>query len=54
VLRQCLAEVPGARGNLMHNLHTAVLMREHGISRIVARDTDFHRFRFLEVIDPLR
>jgi len=27
-------------------------MREHGIKRIYARDTDFHRFPFLEPIDP--
>jgi predicted nucleic acid-binding protein len=32
---------------------TAILMREHGIRRICTRDTDFHRFPFLEVIDPL-
>jgi predicted nucleic acid-binding protein len=38
----------------MHDLHTDTLMREHGIARIVTRDTDDHRFRFLEVVDPLR
>ncbi|MDX1379527.1 MAG: TA system VapC family ribonuclease toxin [Xanthomonadales bacterium] len=54
VLRQCLDEMPETRGNLIHDLHTATLMREHGIARIVTRDTDFHRFGFLEVIDPLR
>ena len=54
VLAGCLADVPDARGNLVHDLHTAVLMREHGISRIVTRDRDFHRFPFLTVIDPLR
>lgn len=54
VLRQCLDELPEARGNLMHDLHTAVLMREHGVSRIVTRDADFHRFAFLDVVDPLR
>lgn len=54
VLRQCLDELPEARGNLMHDLHTATLMREHGIARIVTRDADFHRFGFLEVVDPLR
>ena len=32
----------------------AVLMREHGVSRICTRDTDFHRFPFLSVVDPLR
>jgi uncharacterized protein len=40
-------------GNVLHDTHTAALMREHGIGRIVTRDTDFHRFPFLEVIDPL-
>lgn len=54
VLRQTLDELADLRGNLMHDLHTAVLMREHGISRIVTRDTDFHRFPFLTVVDPLR
>jgi toxin-antitoxin system PIN domain toxin len=54
VLSACLAEVPEARGNLMHDLHTAALMREHGISRIITRDRGFHRFPFLDVVDPLR
>ena len=31
----------------------AILMREHGIRRVTTRDTDFHRFSFLEAIDPL-
>ncbi len=54
MLTACLADVPEARGNLIHDLHTAVLMREHGISRIITRDRDFHRFPFLDVVDPLR
>lgn len=54
VLATCLIEVPEARGNLVHDLHTAVLMREHGIGRIVTRDRDFLRFGFLEVVDPSR
>jgi uncharacterized protein len=54
VLRQCLDELPEARGNLMPDLHTATLMREHGIARIMTRDADFHRFAFLQVVDPLR
>lgn len=45
--------VPALGGNLVHDFHTAVLMREHGISRIYTRDADFRRFAFLEVIDPL-
>jgi len=54
VLAASLADVPEARGNLLHDLHTAVLMREHGVGRIVTRDRDFHRFAFLDVVDPLR
>ena len=54
VLRQTLSELPDVRGSLVRNLHTAVLMREHGVSRICTRDTDFHRFPFLTVVDPLR
>ncbi len=53
VLAQTLRELPDLRGNVMHDLHTAVLMREHGISRICTRDRDFNRFPFLTVIDPL-
>ena len=40
------------RGNLLYDAQTAILMREHGIKRIYTRDTDFHRFPFLEPIDP--
>ena len=47
-----MSEVPHLTGNLMHDAQTAVLMREHGIKRIYTRDTDFHRFPFLEPIDP--
>lgn len=51
---QVLRELPQLSGNLLHDAHTAVLMREHGIRRIYTRDADFHRFPFLEVIDPLQ
>lgn len=40
------------RGNLIYDAQTAVLMREHGVKRIYTRDTDFHRFPFLEPVDP--
>ena len=53
VLKQTLSELPDLRGNVMHDLHTAVLMRENGISRICTRDNDFLRFPFLTVLDPL-
>ncbi len=40
-------------GNLVFDAHTAVLMREHGITRIYTRDTAFHTFEFVTVVDPL-
>ena len=40
------------RGNLLYDAQTAVLMREHGIKKIYTRDMDFHRFPFLEPVDP--
>lgn len=53
VLADVVAEVPGLSGNIVHDTQTAVLMREHGVRRICTRDTDFHRFPFLEPVDPL-
>lgn len=52
VAAEVFKESPQLAGNVFHDAHTAVLMREHGIKTIVTRDIDFHRFRFLEVIDP--
>ena len=46
-------ELPHLSGNLLHDAQTAVLMREHGVRTIYTRDTDFHRFPFLQPIDPL-
>jgi hypothetical protein len=53
VVREVFAAVPLLAGNLMHDAHTAILMREHGIARIYTRDADFHRFPFLDVVDPM-
>jgi toxin-antitoxin system PIN domain toxin len=53
VAAEVVREIPHLTGNLMHDAHTAVLMKEHGIRRIFTRDTDFHRFPFLEPIDPM-
>jgi uncharacterized protein len=54
VAGEVILELPHLAGNLLHDAHTAILMREHGIRRICTRDTDFNQFTFLEVIDPLR
>lgn len=53
VLADVVRSVPLIAGNLWHDAETAVLMREHGIRRICTRDTNFARFAFLEVVDPL-
>lgn len=53
ILERTIEELPDVRSNRMHDLHTAVLMREHGVSRICTRDADFRRFPFLSVIDPV-
>lgn len=53
VLDSVSTELPHVAGNLLHDVTTAVLMREHGIHRICTRDTDFHRFPFLEPVDPM-
>jgi len=47
-------QISAITGNLVSDAHTAILMREHGIKRIYTRDADFHRFSFLDVIDPLQ
>ncbi|HEY7300248.1 MAG TPA: TA system VapC family ribonuclease toxin [Xanthobacteraceae bacterium] len=54
VAGEVLMELPHLAGNLIHDAHTAILMREHGIRQICTRDADFYRFPFLEVIDPVR
>jgi uncharacterized protein len=54
VAEEVILELPHLAGNLLHDAHTAILMREHGIGRICTRDTDFNQFPLLEVIDPLR
>lgn len=53
VAGEVLRELPHISGNILHDAHTAVLMREHGIRQVCTRDTDFHRFPFVEVVDPL-
>ena len=45
----CLAEAPRIQGNLLHDFHLAVLMREHGIKRILTEDRDFLMFPWIEV-----
>jgi toxin-antitoxin system PIN domain toxin len=53
VAGELMSELPFIAGNLFHDAHTAVLMREHGIGKISTRDANFHRFPFLQVVDPV-
>lgn len=39
-------------GDIVHDLHTAILMKEHGIKNIYTFDQDFNRFDFAKVLDP--
>lgn len=54
ILAQLLRDHPALRGNILHDAHTAALMREHGVVEIRTADTDFHRFPFLRVVNPLQ
>ena len=53
VAAKVFEEIPHLSGNLVHDARTAILMREHGVRSIYTRDTDFHRFPFLDPLDPL-
>ena len=53
VASEVFNEIQDIRGNLVFDAHTAILMREHGIKTIYTRDTDFNRFPFIDVVDPI-
>lgn len=53
VLGEAVSELPELSGNIVHEVTTAVLMREHGIRHIYTPGLDFHRFPWVEVMDPL-
>ena len=54
VLDKVVSELGQPTGNFFHDVHTAALMLEHGIAEIATADTDFFRFRFLKVLNPLQ
>lgn len=41
------------RGNLVPDAHFATILHQHGVHRLYTADTDFLKFRFLEVVNPL-
>ena len=48
----CAKETHRLRGNLVHDFHTAVMMREHGIKEILTFDRDFLAFPWVAVKQP--
>ena len=52
ILEAVAADTPDARGNFIHDLHYAVLLKEYGINEIYTADSDFKKFAFLKVTDP--
>jgi toxin-antitoxin system PIN domain toxin len=52
LVRQCAAEVPRLAGNLVHDFHLAVLMREHGVRDVLTLDKDFRAFPWITVREP--
>ncbi|HEU4996620.1 MAG TPA: TA system VapC family ribonuclease toxin [Gemmatimonadaceae bacterium] len=53
VLRETAELHPRLAGNMVHDFHTAVLMKEHGVEEIRTADVDFHQFQFIRVVNPL-
>ena len=41
-----------ARGNLVPDAHLAALLRQHGVRRLYTNDSDFRKFRSLDVHNP--
>ena len=54
IVENLLGDIPGLRGESMHEMQVVATMLEHGIKQIVTRDTEFYRFSMLEVRDPLQ
>ena len=52
VAAQLFGEFPSLAGNLIHDTHTAVLMREHGVARICTRTRTSGALLFLRLLNP--
>lgn len=46
-------ELPSTKGNFVHDLHYAAILKEHGVKEILTCDMDFKKFDFLKVVNPL-
>ena len=41
------------RGNLVTDAHLAAILRQHGVTTLFTNDTDFRKFTFLTLVNPL-
>lgn len=48
-LLAAVAQLPRIGGNQIHDLHHAIIMREHGIRDILTCDTDFRLFPWVDI-----
>ena len=48
-MKESIAEVSRISGNMLHDLHHAVNMREHGITEILTADRDFLAFPWVRI-----
>jgi toxin-antitoxin system PIN domain toxin len=48
-----VAQSAGVYGNLVPDAHIATILRQHGVRKFYTADTDFKKFDFLEVVNPL-
>lgn len=53
IMGELLSRHARMSGNVVHDLHTAALMLEHGVQEIRTADADFHQFKFLRVVNPV-
>ncbi len=54
VAQEVLNDVPQLQGNLLHDTHTAILMKEHGIRQSTHETWTFIGFLFWKLLIPLK
>ncbi len=50
---EIIRTIPHAQSSFVHDIHYATLLKEHAVDEILTCDTDFKKFDFLKVINPL-
>ena len=53
IVSELFKKLPSAKGNFIHDCHYAALLKEHAVETIVTADSDFLKFQFLEVVNPV-